>query len=80
MAASSSGPIQARSQGRLMKERKMLNEQGKELADLGIWVHYDDADLTKAKALILGPAVGNKGKYHVGGTCGRSFVFNFEGG
>ena len=38
-----------------MKERKMMNDQAKELADLGIWVHYDENDLTKAKAMVLGP-------------------------
>ena len=61
MASSSAaaGSIQARTQGRLMKEQKMLNDQKQELAELGIWVHYDDNDLTKAKGMILGPQVGN---------------------
>ena len=35
----------------------MINDQAKELADLGIWVHYDENDLTKAKAMVLGPQV-----------------------
>ncbi|CAD7931553.1 unnamed protein product [Amoebophrya sp. A25] len=59
MASSSRGPapvsIQAKSLGRLMKEQKMILEQGKELADLGIYVKWDEDSLTNVKAMIIGP-------------------------
>mmetsp|Transcript_9991 Transcript_9991/g.24688 ORF Transcript_9991/g.24688 Transcript_9991/m.24688 type:complete len:351 (+) Transcript_9991:727-1779(+) len=47
--------IAAKSQGRLMKEQKMMHEQAKELSELGIYVRWDEDLLTKVKALIIGP-------------------------
>ncbi|CAD7966615.1 unnamed protein product [Amoebophrya sp. A120] len=47
--------IQAKSQGRLMKEQKMMHEQRDEMAELGIYVRWDENVLTKVKALIVGP-------------------------